>query len=195
MSYSCLEELQVDLDLHALDKTVILSKVGRLCIEGWFVITDDGHCHLFDKDGNLNDIKKIKQLKENHIRQYIKNIVIPDSVTSINEWTFTGCGKLTNVTIPDSVTSIGDNAFCDCHSLTNITIPNNVTSIRNWAFEGCDGLTNVTISASVTSIGFGAFYRCDALANFVFKGKTLEQVKKMRCYPWGIKDESIIKVE
>ena len=28
MSYSCLEELQVDLDLRMLDKTVILSNVG-----------------------------------------------------------------------------------------------------------------------------------------------------------------------
>ena len=46
MSYSCLEELQVDLDLHTLDKTLVLSKAGRKYNNGWFVVTDDGNCHL-----------------------------------------------------------------------------------------------------------------------------------------------------
>ena len=69
MSYSCLEELQVDLDLHTLDKTPVLSKAGRRYDDGWLVITNNGYCHLFDKDGNLDDIKKITQLKEEHIRK------------------------------------------------------------------------------------------------------------------------------
>ena len=29
----------------------------------------------------------------------------------------------------------------------------------------------------------------------MFKGKTLEEVKSMKDYPWGIEDESIIKAE
>ena len=52
MSYSCLEELQVDLDLHALDKTNVLSNAGSKYDNGWLIVTDDGICHLFDKDGN-----------------------------------------------------------------------------------------------------------------------------------------------
>ena len=38
-------------------------------------------------------------------------------------------GKAGSYTIPNSVTSIGDYAFSGCTSLTSVTIPNSVTSI------------------------------------------------------------------
>ena len=72
MSYSCLEELQVDLDLHMPDKTLVLSKAGCKYKNGWLVITDDGICRLFDRDGNPDDVKKVTQLEEKHIRKDIK---------------------------------------------------------------------------------------------------------------------------
>ena len=43
-------------------------------------------------------------------------------------------GKGRNVVIPDSVTSIGNEAFRDCTSLESITLPNSVTSIGDRAF-------------------------------------------------------------
>ena len=50
-------------------------------------------------------------------------LVIPDSVTEIKDYAFSGCTGLTSVTIPDSVTSIGSGAFSGCSSLESITIP------------------------------------------------------------------------
>ena len=38
-----------------------------------------------------------------------------------------------------------------------------------------------------------AFLYCDSLKDVVFKGKTLEEVKQMENYSFGIEDESIIK--
>ena len=95
----------------------------------------------------------------------IKELVIPNSVTSTGNSAFMGCSSLTSVTIPNSVTFIGDYAFCQCSGLTSVTIPNSVTSIGWSAFSGCRGLTSVTIPNSVTSIGDYAFEGCSGLTS------------------------------
>ena len=90
----------------------------------------------------------------------VKELVIPNSVTSIGGYAFSDCSGLSSVTIPNSVTSIGSHAFSDCSGLSSVTIPNSVTSIGWYAFSGCSGLTSVTIGNGVTSIGKFAFSGC-----------------------------------
>ena len=96
----------------------------------------------------------------------LTSIVIPDSVTTIKEQAFSQCYGLTSIVIPDSVTSIGDNAFSSC-SFTSIVIPDSVTSIGRYAFYGCNSLTSVKISNSVTSISSNAFSYCNSLKSIV----------------------------
>jgi len=110
-----------------------------------------------------NDCNAIIETSSNTIIAGCKNTIIPDDVTSIGSYAFSGCSGLTSVTIPNSVTSIGSYAFAGCSGLTSVTIPNSVTSIGSYAFEGCSGLTSVTIPNSVTSIGNRAFYYCSGL--------------------------------
>ena len=85
------------------------------------------------------------------------------------------------VTIPDSVTSIGEYAFTGCTSLTSVTIPDSVTRIGDWAFNNCASLTSVTIPDSVTSIGSRAFYNTPYYNNLpdgeVYLGKVLYEYK------------------
>ena len=92
-------------------------------------------------------------------------VTIGDSVTSIGDYAFENCSRLTSVTIPDSVTSIGESAFRNCSSLTSITIPDSVTSIGYGVFYGCSNLTSITIPDSVTTIGKGAFSGCKSLTS------------------------------
>ena len=90
-------------------------------------------------------------------------ITMPDDITSIGDYAFSGCTSLTSITIPDSVTNIGYSAFSYCTGLTSITIPDSVTSIGDRTFSGCTRLTSITIGSSVTSIGWYAFYYCESL--------------------------------
>ncbi len=69
-----------------------------------------------------------------------KNSIIPTdgSVTSIEDYAFSGCESLTSITIPDSVTSIYQGAFRKCSKLTSITFQgtklqwNEINKSSNW---------------------------------------------------------------
>lgn len=121
-----------------------------------------------------------------------ENYTIPNTVTRIGDYAFSGNIRLTNVTIPSGIRDIGDGAFLDCYNLdsinipnsvvnigdaalegsglTSVTIPGGVTSIRDDAFNYCQSLTTVTIGDSVSSIGRRAFANCFSLANVYFEG-------------------------
>ncbi len=99
--------------------------------------------------------------------QEIKDLVIPNSVDTINNYAFYECSSLTSVNIPESVTSIGEYAFSSCSGLTSVTIGESVTSIGEYAFSYCPYLTSVTIPNSVTSIGNHAFYKCSSLTSVI----------------------------
>ena len=68
--------------------------------------------------------------------------------------------EVTDLVIPEGVTIIGDYTFDNCTALTSITIPDGVTSIGTCAFRSCENLTSVTIPPSLATIGGGAFIWC-----------------------------------
>ena len=72
------------------------------------------------------------------------DVVIPDSVTSIESSAFYFCGRLTSVYIPNSVISIGRLAFGRCNGLTHIHIPESVVSIEEDILDGCYNLSVIT---------------------------------------------------
>ena len=91
--------------------------------------------------------------------------VIPDGLTEIGSWAFSGCSGLTSIEIPSSVTKIGSWAFSGCSGLTSIEIPSSVTEIGDSAFSGCSGLTSIEIPNSVKIIGWYAFSGCSGLTS------------------------------
>ena len=101
----------------------------------------------------------------------VKDLVIPNSVTSIGNSAFDACYGLTSVTIPNSVTSIDIQAFYACTGLTSATIPSSVTSIGNNAFCGCSSLTSVKVGmASPLSIAEVTFSNRTNATLYVPKG-------------------------
>ena len=97
----------------------------------------------------------------------VKDLVIPDGLSEINNFGFYQCRSITSVTIPSSVLTIGSSAFEDCTGLTLVKLPNGMTKIGGSSFEGCTGLSAITLPSSITSIRMKAFYRCTNLNNIV----------------------------
>ena len=90
----------------------------------------------------------------------VTSLAVPESVTQIRNYSFSGCSGLTSVSIPNNVTSIGSSAFSGCSGLTSISIADSVTMIGDGAFAYCSGLSAITIPERTTIIGGGAFYGC-----------------------------------
>lgn len=94
---------------------------------------------------------------------YITELIISDSVTSIESGAFSNCTHLQSLIIPDSITSIGDGAFVGCYDLQSLTVPSSITSINASIFDGCRSLQSLILSDSITSIGAFAFSLCRSL--------------------------------
>lgn len=60
--------------------------------------------------------------------EHIKTVIIPDSITTIDSYCFSGCMDLHTIVIGSGVTTIGEGIFNGCNSLRNIYIANDETS-------------------------------------------------------------------
>lgn len=114
-------------------------------------------------------------------------MTIPDSVTTIQQSTFSDCSRLTSIFLPDSIVRIGRLAFSSCKSLTSITIPQSVKELDPEAFKYCDKLienskglyyvdtwiidvvdssmTTAVIKDKTRGITHSAFLNCNKLTN------------------------------
>ena len=88
--------------------------------------------------------------------------IIPNGVTEIDEYAFSGCVNLTDIYLPDSIKKISDHAFWGCLDLASIDLPDSIHRIGKSAFDSC-GLTSIEIPSSVKHIGANAFCDCDEL--------------------------------
>ena len=141
----------------------------------------------FEVDGiNYNITSEGDLTVEVARKEYIGDIVIPESVTcnnkkyrvtSIGERAFAGFPFLKSLTIPKSIISVHKYAICDLPRLESVNVNsknigcwfkgitsiktvilgNNVETVGNEAFSGC-GIRSLSIPNSVKSIGDYAFF-------------------------------------
>lgn len=52
-------------------------------------------------------------------------LIVPDSVTILNDYAFYGCSNIVTITLPETLNQIGEHVFDDCESLQSIRVPKN----------------------------------------------------------------------
>ena len=142
-------------------------------------------------------------------------IVIPEGVTEIGNYAFSGCSGLTSITIPASVTHIGEDAFENCTNLTAVTYTGAVeqwyelgytfssnpdVTCRNGMAElkikntvvngltpyGKSNCTEITIPEGVTEIGKVAFECCFDLTKITIPTSVTSIGEFAFCYCTGL---------
>ncbi len=126
-----------------------------------------------------------------YVPDSLKKVIITGG-TSISEHAFEDCSNLTSISLPNSVGSIGEDAFSGCGNLqyneydnayylgnednpylvlvkakskdiSRCDINGNTKFIYQLAFYQCGGLISITVPNSIISIGNEAFSFCDRL--------------------------------
>ena len=105
----------------------------------------------------------------------ITDLVIPDSVSVISSFAFSGCTSINSVSIPRAVTEIGAASFSNCSSLSAINIDSAnpvydsrdscnaiITTANGRLIVGCK---STFIPVGVTAIDDWAFYACTDLTS------------------------------
>ncbi len=95
--------------------------------------------YAFSDCSGLTSIK-VESGNEKYDSRNNSNAIIETSSNTL----IVGCK---NTIIPNSVTSIGSYAFSGCSGLTSVTIPSNVTTIGNYAFSGCNNLKYICLAS------------------------------------------------
>ena len=134
---------------------------------------------------------KLKEIPKGCIHELysLKEISIPDSLTSICGVFLKGCESLTSITIPTHWKQIGNRYFndkqCLCsfeipssikkingkevviEQLKEITIPTTITELPDKCFLFCRRLKELTIPTSITKLGKSCFYNPEWYPNAV----------------------------
>ncbi len=81
-------------------------------------------------------------MEETFASNMMDQVIIPGNVTHMGTGAFQHSG-ISSVVIPESITVIEWYTFQGCYNLTTITVPASVTEIREGAFYWCDVLTQI----------------------------------------------------
>ena len=104
--------------------------------------------------------------------QEITSLIVPDTVTQIMSYAFSGCTSLLSVNL-NNVTTLQVGAFINCTSLPEVNLKK-VTSLQGAIFAGNTTLKKVTFERTPTTASYIAasnnnnmFYGCTALEDVV----------------------------
>ena len=90
----------------------------------------------------------------------LKLIILPTTLTQLNQNAFSSCTKLQEIEIPVGISRIPTKAFKDCEALTNVVLNGNITELGATCFYGCTALANINLEEGLPTILSYVFNGC-----------------------------------
>ncbi len=169
--------LNINWGLKKIDKNgnVTYAEGCEVDENGFIFSTNNGKYVLLAYAGDEEIATFPLKFKGEDYRIYVRgvrDVILPEGITVINERAFADCATLTSIVIPDSVKSIEEDAFYNCYNLKKVTFGNGVESIGESAFYWCSNITDLVLPDSVMLIEKNAFCNCNDLKEVSILGKT-----------------------
>ncbi len=101
-----------------------------------------------------------------------ESLILPESLTSIGNWTFCGMSKLGRIVIPNAVTTIGEYTFADDSALESAKLSTSCAWLQQGLFSECGKLLSITIPMVVTKMDTQMFTNCKSLITATFEDGT-----------------------
>jgi len=102
-----------------------------------YVVVGDGILIKVNASGDVIVPNSVKSIAGGAFdSDFITSIVIPEGITKIDDYVFSGCENVTKITLPSTISSIGYKAFNNCYSLTDVNISEEVI-VDDTAFTNC----------------------------------------------------------
>lgn len=99
----------------------------------------------------------------------IEDLVIPEGIKAISDYSFAYCYNLKSVKLPDGLVAIEDNAFAYNQVLKTVNLPDSLVTLGGHAFYGCQALDSICIPQKLKTVGNYSFYYCIGLRKVVFQ--------------------------
>lgn len=100
----------------------------------------------------------------------LEEVLLPDSVVTINEMAFENCGMLKSISLPENLQTIGDDAFCHCSSLAEVVLPKKLVRLGSDVFSECESLKQIQLPIGIREIPYHCFTLCQSLTNVDMPG-------------------------
>lgn len=169
-SFTTPEAYAEQAEYNALDKDMY-GDFEYTAINGEAVITGcDSIMPTIEVPSEINGMTVTRIYTSAFENSTAEEIIIPESVKTIDKLVFYNCASLRNLTINGAET-IGESAFVMCSSLENITISGNCTAIEgDEPFLSCTMLKSITVTDGDGSYSSenGVLYNKDKSALLVY---------------------------
>lgn len=171
------ENLSIQIEYEKKEGGAVLKKLHGRCaelhipakIDGLPVIAVAENAFAAEREAPPAEIGEEKEVSLSFVTeppaetaegQALRRVFLPDTITEIGAFAFSGCAALERVHLPERLTAVSKRMFNGCGALQEISLPRAVRSIGDYAFYGCERLQELRLPEGVKSIGRYAFYNC-----------------------------------